>query len=160
NVANLQLARGAARERELAIRASLGASRGRIARELLLESLLLSLAGGAAGVLLSVWAVEALGALAPGLPRAAQISVAARVAAVAAALSILVGVLCGLARAILGSRQELGDTLRRTGPAAGGGRVRRALVVAEVALTVTLLVGAGLLARSFARLGAVDAGVD
>src|SRR5262249_43308628 len=142
NVANLQLARGAARERELAIRASLGASRGRIARELLVESLPLSVVGGACGVLLAVWGVDALAALAPGLPRAAEVHVDARVAAFAAALSIGVGLLFGMAPAIVGSRQDLADTLRRTGPAAGGGRIRRVLVVAEVAPPVALLLPA------------------
>jgi putative ABC transport system permease protein len=163
NVAGLQLARGAARERELAIRAAMGASRGRLARLLLVESLVLSLAGGALGAVLAMWGVDALLALNPeAVPRSAEVGVDARVLAFAAGLSVLVGVLFGLAPALRGSKQELGDALRGASLAiaGGAGRLRRALVVAEIALTVMLLVGAGLLGRSFARLQSVDPGVE
>lgn len=161
NVANLALARGAARERELAIRASLGASRWRLIRQLLVENLLLAGIGGAVGVLASLWGVDALIGLAPAsLPRAADVHVDARVLAFGASVSMLAGILFGLAPALQGTRRTPGDTLRATTSAAGGGRLRRALVVVEVALTVMLLVGAGLLARSFSRLRGVDGGFD
>jgi len=163
NIASLQLARGAARERELAIRASMGASRGRLARLLLVESLLLAVLGGALGAVLAMWGVDALMALAPGtLPRSAGVEVDGRVLAFSGALSLVVGVLFGLAPALKGSRQDLGGALRSVSQsiAGGGGRLRHALVIAQIAITVMLLVGAGLLWRSFERLQAVDPGVE
>src|SRR5262249_40841574 len=148
-------------ERELAIRASLGASRWRLIRQLLVENLLLAGIGGAVGVLASLWGVDALIGLAPAsLPRAADVHVDARVLAFGASVSMLAGILFGRARALQGPRRTPGDTLGATTSAAGGGRLRRALVVVEVALTVMLLVGAGLLARSFSRLRGVDGGFD
>jgi len=162
NVAGLLLARGAARERELAIRAALGAGRGRLIRQLLTESLLLSLAGAGAGALLAAWAVSALPLVAPaGLPRLAEIRVDRGVLLFTLAASAVCGLLFGLAPALQGSRASLARGASATARASGGrSRLRASLVVAEVALAVVVLVGAGLLVRSLQRLLRVEKGFE
>jgi putative ABC transport system permease protein len=165
NVANLMLARSASREKEVAIRAALGASRARIVRQLLTESLLLALAGGAAGLLLAFWGVELLLALNPGqIHRLQQATLDGRVLAWTTAVSLLTGLFFGLAPALQASKAGLNETLKEGGrgstEGAGRRRVRGALVVAEMALSLMLLVGAGLLVRSFLTLRGVDPGVN
>jgi predicted permease len=156
NVANLVLTRVMGRGRELAVRMALGAGRGRIVRTLMTESMLLSLLGGAAGVLLAVWGVDVLRALAPdSLPRAGEIDVDGRVLLFAAATSILTGLLFGLAPALTRTRAPLTAMMRDGQPGGDprrGARLRRGLVVAEVALSVVLVAGAALLGRSFVTL--------
>jgi putative ABC transport system permease protein len=163
NVANLLLARATGRTSELAVRAAMGASRGRIVAQLMTESVLLALVSAAAGVMLARWGVAAFVALAPaGLPRAAEIGIDGRVLAFALAASVGASVLFGVLPALHASRLDLNASLRQggRGAAAGGGgaRVRSALVVAEVALAVALVAGAALLVRSFSALGRVDLG--
>ncbi|HKG90587.1 MAG TPA: ABC transporter permease, partial [Gemmatimonadaceae bacterium] len=162
NVANLMLARAAAREREIAVRASLGAGRGRIARQLLTESVILSLIGGGLGLLMAVWGVSALRALRPGnLPRLDEIGVDGGVLAFTAAISVLTGMVAGLAPLLRLTRSELSSSLREGSRGAAGGRldrVRGGLVMSQVALALVLLTGAGLLVKSFSRLVGVDPG--
>src|SRR5207253_533893 len=158
NVANLMLARAASRERELAVRAALGASRWRLIRQALVESVILALAGGAAGALLASWGVHLLVAAAPSeVPRIAEIRLDIPVLAVTALVSMAVGVLFGLPAAL--RRSDAAATTRATAgvPAA---RLRGALVIAQMSLAIVLLVGAGLLVRSLQRLIAVDPGFD
>lgn len=162
NVAHLLLARGLLRERDLAVRASLGASAFRLFRLLLFESLLLGTAGGLLGVAVAMAGVRLLKGLAPtDLPRLAEVQVDGGVLLFALALSLLTALVFGLLPAARGARREATAALR-TGRAAGPGaaalRLRRTLVVAEMALAVVLVVGAGLLVRSFARLVAVEPG--
>jgi len=163
NVANLLLARYGARRREMAVRASIGASRGRVVRQLLTESVLLSTAGGMGGVLLARWAVTALAALAPyHLAAPGEMQMDGRILAAAWILSLLTGVLFGLAPAMVTSRLDLTGALRggnRPGLGAGG-RLRAWLVGAEVALSVVLLAGALLLFRSLVGLETVPSGMD
>lgn len=161
NVASLSLGRTAARETELAVRVALGAGRGRLARQLLTESLLLSFVGGAAGLVIAWFGTRALVAGAPGgLLAAGSIHTDAWVLAFALGLTVLSGLLFGVAPAIQGSARRLRNDLRAgsRGVAAGRGRLRPVLVVTEVALAITLLAGAGLLLRSFVRLTTVDPG--
>ena len=163
NVVNLLVARAAVREGELAVRLALGAGRGRIAQQFLAEALVLALAGGALGVILATLGVKALLALEPGnLPRLGAVGVDWRVLAFALGLSVLVAAVLGLLSALRGSRGDLRQAMaqsQRTQAGAGASyRVRGALVVAQVSLTLVLLVGAGLLARSFLRLAQVDPG--
>jgi len=161
NVANLLLARASARDRELALRAAIGAGRGRIVRQLVAESVLLGAAGGAAGLGLAWLGLSALVGAAPAdLPRLEAIGIDGRVLAFAAALSVGTGFLFGLAPALQLARTNPGDVLREGARTSGGfGRsLRRAFVVAEVALAVVLLVGAGLMLRSFDRVRQVDLG--
>ena len=162
NVAGLLLARGAARERELAIRSALGAGRARILRQLLTESLLLSLAGAVAGVLLAAWAVSALPLVAPGgLPRLSEIRIDRGVLLFTLVASVASGLLFGLAPALQASASRMGavrGTSTGSRASARGSRLRAALVVAEVALAVVVLVGAGLLVRSLQRLLHVEKG--
>ena len=163
NIANLLLARATARQREMAIRAALGAGRWRIIRQLLTESILLGLAGGAAGLLAGKWGLNALTALAvSSFPRVAGATLDARVLVFTVFVSVATGVLFGLAPAWESARSVRHESLKEGGRGASAGmlsqRLRRALVVAEVALSLTLLVGAGLLLRSFLKLLDVEAG--
>jgi predicted permease len=168
NVANLQLARGAARQRELAGRTAIGARRVRLVRQLLTESVLLGIAGGTAGVLLAFALERAIPAIAPGnIPRLDEVSLDGRVLAFAALLSIGGGLLFGLVPALQGSRVNVLRTLNEAGVQRMGGfrflegnRFRSLLIVAEVALSIVLLAGAGLLIRSFVRLVDVNLGYE
>ncbi len=164
NVANLLLARSVGRQRELAVRSSLGATRGRLVGLLLAESLLLATAGGLLGTLIAEWAVAAFVALAPsGIPRLDQVSIDGTVFAFALLLALVTSVLCGLVPALRAGRIDLNDALR-AGRKASSQRsvlgIRGALVVGEVALAFVLLIGAGLLTRSFASAASWDGGFD
>ena len=164
NIANLLLARASSRQKEIAIRAALGAGWGRIARQLLVESLLLSLAGGAIGLLAAIWGIDLVIRLAPGpIPRVGEIGLDWRVVCFTLGVSLLTGILSGLAPALRFARPSLDPDLRegRGGEAEGWrrNRVRALLVVSEVALSLVLLVGAGLMLRSFQRLRGVDPGL-
>jgi putative ABC transport system permease protein len=164
NVANLQLARATARAREIALRMSVGAGRSRILRQLLTESVVLSLAGGILGIVLAVVITGAVVAMMPEfyVPNEARITVNGLVLAFSAGVSILTGILFGLAPAVECSRLNLVKTLKDAGRGSGagsaGGRTRRLLVIAEVALSVVLLVGAALTVRGFLALQHVDTG--
>lgn len=165
NVANLMLARAAVRDQEFAVRAALGAGRARLARQLLVESLVLSLAGGALALAMAYGGTRALVAFGPaGFPRLEAIGVDLQVAVFTFAIAAITGLAFGLVPALQAGRASFGDSLRERGRSAPGGargrRVRAALVVAELALAVVLLVGAGLLLRSFAKLVHVDPGFD
>ncbi|HEY7289583.1 MAG TPA: ABC transporter permease [Vicinamibacterales bacterium] len=163
NLANMMLARADARQREIAIREALGASRWRVFQQLLTESVLLALGGGAAGVLFAWWAVKAFVASQPTtVPRVDLVAVDLRVLAFALIASIATGVLFGLAPSLRASSIDLLTSLKEGGHGASGSgqRMRSILVVGEVALAVVLLVGAGLTIRSFARLVAIDVGFD
>ena len=162
NVANLLLARASAREREVAVRAALGAGHGRIVRQLLTESLLLGVFGGAAGLGLGWVGVNALVAAAPeNLPRLADITIDGRVLAFTTGVALLTGLLFGLVPAFQLARTDPVHTLKEGGRSATGlGRaLRRGLVVVEVALAVVLLVGAGLMIRSLVRMQRLDLGL-
>jgi putative ABC transport system permease protein len=163
NVANLLIVKAAARTREIVVRAALGASRWQIIQQLLTESLLLALIGGALGVIVAYWLVDLLKRVAPdGTPRMEEIAINSRVLLFGLGVSVLTGLLCGLAPALQAAKPDLNRTLRESGAGnksgTGRGHVRSALVIAEMALALTLLVGAGLLLRSFVKLQNVDPG--
>jgi putative ABC transport system permease protein len=163
NVANLLLARGAARQREIAIRSALGASRSRVLRQLLTESFVLALLGGALGLLVAQWGVALLLAISPvDLNTTSTVSLSYPVLLFTAAASLLTAIVCGLAPAFEGSRMEVQETLKDGARQAGTGvrhrRLRQTFVVAEIALAVVLLVGAGLMLRSFGSLRRVNPG--
>jgi predicted permease len=164
NVANLQLTRTTARQKEAAIRLALGASRLQLIRQLLTESMLLALLGGAAGLLLAVWGVEFLVRLGPDIPRLQDTSIDPRVISFTLVLSLATGVIFGMAPAFQGSRIDLNETLKESGiraPAGSGrGRTRSLLVIAEMALALMLLISAGLFIQSFMRLQKVDPGFN
>ncbi|HEU4834985.1 MAG TPA: ABC transporter permease [Pyrinomonadaceae bacterium] len=163
NVANLMLARASARQREFALRAALGASRWRIMRQLLVESLLLALVGGVVGFVLSIWALRLLLTAIPGqLPFWMNFGIDLRVLGFTAAITLLTGLLFGAAPALQNSRVDLNDTLKEGGRGGSGvrSRARNLLVVAEIALSLVVLVGAGLMIQSFLRLKRVNIGLD
>jgi predicted permease len=163
NVANLLLARGVSRSRELAVRAALGADRGRLARQLLTESVALGAVGGALGVFLAWGLMSALPALAPeDLPRLADVRLDTRVLVFALGVSLVAGVLAGLFPAFRAARTELTRALRSDDHRSVGGneRVRNLLLASEAAVSVVLLVGAALLVRSFVALINVNPGYD
>ena len=165
NVANLLLARATERHKEIAIRTAVGASRGRIARQLLTESLLLSLGGGLLGLLLAAWGIDVLLALIPAdIPRAQEIGLDARVLIFMLGVSVLAGLAFGLAPAVQVSRPRLNESLKEGARGTTGGtyrnRVRSLLVVSEIALSFVLLAGAGLLVKSFVRLQHVNPGFE
>jgi predicted permease len=163
NVANLLLARASKRSREFAVRAALGATQSRVVRQLLTESILLALAGGGLGLLLAAWGTRAaLGVLPAALPRAEQVGLDAHVLIFTAGISLLAGILFGLTPALKTSQPDLHETLKQGGRGASGtrGRMQSVFVVAEMALALVLLVGAGLTIRSLANLWRVDPGFN
>lgn len=163
NVANLLLARATARQREIAVRLAVGASRSRVVRQLLVESMVLAVLGGLGGLLYAVWGVDLLLALAPeNLPRRAEIGIDARVLAVSAIVTISTGLIFGLAPALHGTSLDLNSALKEEerGVGAKGRRLRSLLVVTEIAIALSLLIGSGLLARSFIQVLNEDAGFD
>ena len=162
NVANLLLARATVRAKEIAIRSALGASRARIIRQLLAESLILSALGGAAGLLIAAWGTDLLVSIVPSsIPRAASIQVDSVVLTFTFVVAVATGVLFGLAPALQASRRDVRESLSESGRGSVGDarhRLRSALVISEVALALLLLTAAGLLLQSFARLSHVDPG--
>jgi predicted permease len=165
NVANLLLARSVGRQKEIAVRAALGAGRARLARTFIAESLLLALAGGACGLLLAVWGVHLLLALGPaGLPLAGAIGINTRVLAFTLGVSVLTGVVFGTAPALAVYDSNLSEVLREsarsTTQTVRHHRMGAALVVGETALALMLMIGAGLLVQTFARLRSIDPGFE
>jgi predicted permease len=163
NVANLVLARSTRRTHEFAIRGALGASQGRLVRQLLTESILLAVAGGGLGLLLAGWGTQsALGILPTALPRAGEIALDTRVLIFTMVISLLAGILFGLAPALKTSQPNLHETLKDSGRGASGARHRAqgVFVVVEMALALVLLVGAGLMVRSLAGLWRIDPGFN
>ena len=164
NVANLLLARSAARQREIAIRAAMGASRGRVLRQMLTESVLLSAVGGIAGLFLSVWLTDLLMSIVPeGAPRLDQVGIDYRVLTFALGISALTGILFGLVPALQASKLDVTTALKEGGRTGEGHRrtsARSLLLIGEVALSLMLLVGAGLLIKSFVRLQEVRPGFN
>lgn len=169
NVANLLLSRAAARQKEIAIRTAIGASRLRILRQLLTESVLLALMGGLCGLVIALLAVKVLRVYGPeNIPRLDEVSVNGRVLAFTFFISLLTGIIFGLAPALRISRVDLNEVLKEGGRSSTGGgafglghhQFRKLLIIAEVALSLILLVGAGLLVRSYQRLGDANPGFD
>ena len=165
NLTTMLLARAAAREREIAIRVALGASRLRLLKQVFTESVLLALIGGAAGVVLALWGVELLKTIgAQTVPRLSEVNVDLVVLAVTAAICVGTGIIFGLAPGLASARPELTEALKEGGRSSTQGarrnRLRNALVIAEVALALVLLSGAGLLIKSFARLQNVNPGFN
>jgi putative ABC transport system permease protein len=162
NVSNLLLARASSRTRELGIRAALGASRTRVVRQLVTESVLLASLAGVASVVIAAWGIRGLVALAPaGLPRINEVHVDLRVLVFASAVSLAASLIFGLAPALHASRSDLNEVMKQGGRTMSGGgshRMRAALIVFETAAAVVLVIGAGLLIRSFAALSQVDLG--
>jgi len=163
NVANLLLARAAARQKEIAIRSALGASRFRVVRQLLTESVVLSVAGGALGLLLAMWGADLLLVTIPNnIPWVKEIILDKNVLAFTILASLATGIIFGLAPALQSSRPDLNETLKEggRGTTSGRHRVRSALVVSEVALALMLLIGAGLMLKTFSKLQRIDAGFN
>jgi predicted permease len=165
NVANLQLARATAREKEVAVRSALGASRWRVAKLLLTESSAVAIAGGVAGLLLAAWAIRLIHRFAPeNIPHLQGSSLDLRVLLFALGISLLTGLLFGLAPVLASFRISLNNILKEAGPYSGSvtgtRRMQRALTVTEIALSLVLLIGAGLLVKSFRHLTAIQPGFD
>jgi len=165
NLANLALAQAAGRRREMASRTALGATRRRLIQQLATESMLLAMLGGVAGLLLAFYGIPLLLALSPAsLPRTAEVGVDFRVLGLTLALSLLAGAIFGLAPAWQATRVSLNEELKESGRSSAGGarqsRARGLLVITEIALSLVLLIGAGLLVRSFLRLQAVSPGFE
>jgi len=165
NVANLTMARAATRTKEFALRAALGAGRGRLIRQLLNESVLLAVAGAALGIFLSVWGLDLLKKIgARTIPRLAEVNVDLVVLIVTAVVAVGTGILFGLIPAFASAKPELTEALKEGGRSSTTGarrnQVRNSLVVAEIALALVLLVGAGLLLKSYARVQNIDPGFD
>ncbi|HRI81312.1 MAG TPA: ABC transporter permease [Opitutaceae bacterium] len=165
NVANLLLARASSRQREIALRAALGASRSRVVRQLLVESVLLALIGGVLGILLAYWSMNALLTLAPvNMPRLDEVRLDGFALLVSSVVTMLTGIGFGLVPALQATKVDLTLALKSSGRSAGDGRqrsrLRNTLVVAEVALALVLLVGAGLLTRTYANLQKVEMGYN
>jgi putative ABC transport system permease protein len=164
NVANLLLARGAARQKEIAVRAAMGASRGRVIRQMLTESILLSAIGGIAGIILGIWLTDVLLSILPeGAPRIDQVGIDYRVLGFAFGISALTGILFGLVPALQASKLDVSSSLKEGGRTGEGHRrtsARTLLLVGEVALSLMLLVGAGLLIKSFLRLQEIRPGFN
>jgi predicted permease len=160
NIANLLLARAQSRQKEMAIRAAMGAGRWRIARQLLTESVLLALVGGTLGILIAQWGIKLILYISPdAIPRAREISLDWRVFAFTIGLSFLTGILFGLVPALQAGVVDVHETLKETGRGTSGRHwLRSSLVVVEVATTLVLLIGAGLMIRSFYRLQKVNPG--
>src|SRR3954453_23263384 len=165
NLTTMLLARAGAREREFAIRAALGAGAGRLVRQTLTESVLLALVGGTGGVLLAIWGIDVLKRItAATVPRVSEANLDVRVLTVTLVVSVITGIVFGLIPALASTKPELTEALKEGGRGSTSGirrnRIRNALVVAEVALALVLLVGASLLLKSFVRLQQVDPGFD